>query len=479
MTICGMCLVASFLALCIPAFPQHSPQVVNQIQYPTTLDLSDQSWTDAFASVNKIMSSEYPFTHWRHIDWAELYSKYSPRIAEAERRNDSDAFRQTLREYIYSFPDGHVKIYGPFDDLRYREVGGGFGFALTPLDNGRVICYKVMDGGPAAIAGVEPGAEVLALNGRQIKDAAHAQPVLWTRRPVSTSAQRRIEQFRYLSRAPVGTKIDLIFKNSGDAARKTATLTAVDDHFAYLDRSQMPAPVQEQRKLFSHEVLASGIGYIAIFGEDFATMPEFESILQQMIHAKVPALILDLRRNQGGDDSASARIPSYFQARKSLFEYAEYFDERTGRFEILRSGTLFVTPRPPHFTGPVIALIGSGTGSSGEGPAMGVERAPRGRTLGFDATAGFFGIDGGTVKLPGQIEVDFPIGASLNDKRKIQLDSNGKGIGGVSPQVRIPRTYDNMLAIGQGCDVELRAAQRELTRRQGRGSRARLTENAQ
>jgi carboxyl-terminal processing protease len=69
------------------------------------------------------------------------------------------------------------------------------------------------------------------------------------------------------------------------------------------------------------------------------------------------------------------------------------------------------------------------------------------------------------VKLPGQIEVEFPIGASLNAKRQIQLDSNGTGSGGVPPQIRISRTYDNMLAIGQGQDVELREAQRELTRR--------------
>ena len=232
----------------------------------------------------------------------------------------------------------------------------------------------------------------------------------------------------------------------------------------------MPAPVQEQRKLFSHKVLDSGIGYIAIFGEEFTTIPEFESILQQMIDAKVPALILDLRRNQGGDDSASACLSSYFQTHKSLFEYAEYFDEGTGKFEILRSGTLYVTPLRPHFTGPVIALIGTGTGSSGEGVAMEIERAPRGRTLGFDGTAGFFGIDGGTAKLPGQIEVEFPIGASLNAKRQIQLDSNGTGSGGVPPQIRISRTYDNMLAIGQGQDVELREAQRELTRRQQYGT---------
>jgi carboxyl-terminal processing protease len=455
--------IAFLLVLCLPANAQPSPRIVDQIDFPKTVDLSASSWTDAFTTLNKILSREYPFTRWRRIDWPQIYVKYSSRIEDAERRNDLDAFRQILREYIYSFPDGHVQIHGRFDDLRYREIGGGFGFALTPLDDGRVVSYMVIDGSPSAKAGIQPGAEILSLDGKPIKDAALAVSVLWTRKPVSTSAQRRIEQFRYLSRATVGMSVEVVFRNPGEHAATGVTLASVDDHFAYLDRSQLPAPVQEQRRLFAHRVLDSGFGYIAVFGEDLKTMPQFETILQQMIDARVPALILDLRRNQGGDDTASARIPSYFQRHESLFEYAEYFDEDIGKFAILRSGTLYVTPRRPHFSGPVIALIGSGTGSSGEGVAMEIARAPRGRTLGFDATAGYFGIDGGTIKLPGQIEVDFPIGASLDSKRRIQLDSDYTGKGGVSPQVRVPRTYGNMLAIGRGQDVELQAAEGELT----------------
>jgi carboxyl-terminal processing protease len=93
---------------------------------------------------------------------------------------------------------------------------------------------------------------------------------------------------------------------------------------------------------------------------------------------------------------------------------------------------------------------------------MEIARAPLGRTLGFDNTAGYFGIDGGTVKLPGGLEIDYPIGASLDAKKRIQLDSDYTGKGGVSPQVRIPRTYNNMLAVGRGQDVELQAAEREL-----------------
>jgi antitoxin component of MazEF toxin-antitoxin module len=48
--------------------------------------------------------------------------------------------------------------------------------------------------------------------------------------------------------------------------------------------------------------------------------------------------------------------------------------------------------------------------------------------------------------------------------RRIQLDSDYTGKGGVSPQVRIPRTYDNMLAVDQGQDVELQAAELELAK---------------
>ena len=460
--------MAFLFALCLHAYAQPAPWVVDQINLPKTVDLSASSWNDAFTTLNKILSREYPFTHWRRIDWTKLYNKYSTRIADAQRRNNFDAFRQVLRDYIYSFPDGHVQIHGHFDDLRYKEIGGGFGYALTLLDDGRVVSYVVMDGSPAAKAGIQPGAEILALDGKPIKNAALAVSVLWTRKPVSTSAQRRIEQFRYLSRAAIGTPIQVAFRNPGERVTVRATLTAVDDHFTYLDQSQLPGPIAEQRRqLLAHRVLDSGIGYIAVFGEDSKTMPEFEAILQQTIDAKVPALILDLRRNQGGDDEAVAHIASYFHAHESLFEYAECFDEDTGKFEILRSWTLYVTPRQPHFSGPVIALIGSGTGSSGEGVAMEIARAPRGRTLGFDSTAGYFGIDGGTIKLPGQLEIDYPIGASLDVKRRIQLDSDYTGKGGVSPQVRIPRTYDNMLAVGQGQDIELKAAERELANMQG------------
>jgi hypothetical protein len=58
--------------------------------------------------------------------------------------------------------------------------------------------------------------------------------------------------------------------------------------------------------------------------------------------------------------------------------------------------------------------------------------------------------------------VGYPVGASLDVKGHIQIDSDYRGKGGVLPQIRIPRSYDNMLAVGQGQDVELKAAEQQL-----------------
>ena len=42
-------------ALCLPAYAQPSPQVVDQINFPKTVDLSVSSWTDAFTTLNKVL----------------------------------------------------------------------------------------------------------------------------------------------------------------------------------------------------------------------------------------------------------------------------------------------------------------------------------------------------------------------------------------------------------------------------------------
>jgi|GEM_PF-6498673 hypothetical protein len=52
---------------------------------------------------------------------------------------------------------------------------------------------------------------------------------------------------------------------------------------------------------------------------------------------------------------------------------------------------------------------------------------------------------------------NFPTGQSLDEFRVIQLD-NRKGIGGITPKNRVPRTSENMIYYVKRIDVELHFA---------------------
>nr|WP_320024142.1 hypothetical protein [uncultured Acetobacterium sp.] len=63
--------------------------------------------------------------------------------------------------------------------------------------------------------------------------------------------------------------------------------------------------------------------------------------------------------------------------------------------------------------------------------------------------------------MPGGLTVHWPSGQSLNENKTIQLDSQN-GIGGVSPDIRLPMTSQNAIRIANGEDVELAEAIKAL-----------------
>ena len=56
----------------------------------------------------------------------------------------------------------------------------------------------------------------------------------------------------------------------------------------------------------------------------------------------------------------------------------------------------------------------------------------------------------------------FPIGRSLDEHGRIQIDSDASGSGGVQPELRVPRTLKNISAYAGGTDVELMYAREWL-----------------
>jgi carboxyl-terminal processing protease len=180
----------------------------------------------------------------------------------------------------------------------------------------------------------------------------------------------------------------------------------------------------------------------------------------------VPGVIVDLRGNYGGSDQLAADLCGFFYSSPAFYEEQEYFDKRNGQFlpiTVAERGpdpivdNVSIEPQTPYFGGPVVVLVNPSTTSSGEGIPMGISRLPNGRVIGFHGTNGSFGMVGGEIALPGGYAIGYPFGRSVDQYGVIQLDSRN-GIGGVTPNPRVPKTLENVLAFAAGIDVELQYA---------------------
>lgn len=461
-------------------------------KFPEPADYSALTWTDAFSAAHAKFAREYAFGDWKGVDWPGLFTRYLPRIIQAEVNGDEKAYYLALHEYLLSIPDGHLslKAANPAVPLALAKelAGGGFGMAAAELDDWRVIAAAIVPNGPADLAGIVAGAEIITWGGQPVTTAIDRvdvgavpfKPLTGTvggASPQATWAHYQLEQVRLLSRAPVGTTVQVVFRNPGAAVSQTATLNAVDDAgqtFSLANFAKRP----DFSDQVDYRILPEGYGYVLVRMEhdlSGAAYPtgvygRFQEAIGSFVAAGVPAVIIDLRGNYGGSDRLAADICGFFSSAPSFYEYQEYYDERTGRFlrytvDELAPDTfvddISINPQKPYFGGPVVVLVNPFTISSGEGPAMGIQRLPQGRVIGFHGTNGSFGMVGGAIVMPGGYTIGYPFGRSVDKNGVVQLDSRN-GSGGVAPDLRVPKTLENVLAFASGTDVELQYAVKYL-----------------
>lgn len=458
-------------------------------EYPDPADYSALAWTDAFKAAHDKFSREYAFGDWKSVDWAGLSNRFLPRITKAQAAGDEKAYYLALHEYVCAIPDGHISLNagnGAVPTALGKELaGGGFGMAVAELDDWRVIAAAIVPNGPADRAGIAAGAEIITWGGQPVRTAIGRIDVgaipfkgltgaVGGESPQATSEHYRLEQVRLLTRGPVGTDVQAVFRNPGSAASRTATLTAVDDAgqgFSLLNFARRP-DLSDQ---IDYRILPEGYGYVLVRMELDLSNPggypkrifqKFQEAIASFVTAGVPGVIVDLRGNYGGSDQLAADMCGFFSTAPSFYEEQEYYDKRTGRFLRFTDDEhgllpfvdhLSIIPQTPHFSGPVVVLVNPGTISSGEGPAMGIARLPQGRVIGFHGTNGSFGMVGGGIVMPGGYSIGYPYGRSVDKNGVVQLDSRN-GIGGVAPNPRVPKTLENVLAYAAGTDVELQYA---------------------
>lgn len=439
------------------------------LRYNPVSDFSEMNYSKAFVAMNERLSREYPFGEWKQIDWNERRSKYEPIFKQAEQDKNFDLYYKTLREFLFSLRDGHIKIVNDhvYDGNRVfkKEVGGGFGLSTVQLDNGKVFVCLVLKNSPAAKNGMKLGAEIVAWDGKTGKEAF--DQTTWSENNMATDDAKRFNQGRFMVRAPIGKEVQVEFRNWGESETTRTMLTAYDDQFETLKKTKIKLTQADlDASPIEGEILGNGYGYVKIkhfLPNSNVASPEksLAGLLKMFQDRHAKGLIIDLRNNPGGDDQLAANLAGFFVKEMKHYEYVSYYNRYTGKFELNRNEVVKVKPAKPYFDGNVAILINSRTGSSGEGMPLVLKGVPSVKIVGFTSTAGSFGVMSSPIeiKMPEGYVIQFPDGRSLNQDKTVQGDADQSGVGGALPDIKIPLNEDTFKAsVIDGQDVELKYA---------------------
>lgn len=418
-------------------------------------DYSDLGMTAAFEKFFAVIRREYAFNGFpgKEPAWDQLYAEIKPRVEQAEKDQNDQAYYEAIRDLLFGFKDGHVSLQGDplTNDFRTNYLGG-YGLTIRELDNGKVIVDRVAEAGPAAQAGVQLGAEVTTFNDQPIGQAIGANQPLFLQ---SSDFAIRASQAVWLLRAAPGTQASLTFVNPG-ASAQTAKLTAepeTDLLFEALgwNESLATQPVESDILM----VDGQPIGYIQILSnsDDLGlAFRIFEHSLKKFKEQEVTRLIIDLRNNSGGSPLGLAG----FLTDKELIQgQLEYFSEKTGKFEPEGEPGKIYPNQVQYQFDQIVLLVGMNCYSACEIEAQGFSQVPGMIVVGETPTAGVEAETArGQFKLPAGLEVVVPTGRFLNPDGSLFLEGTG-----VQPTVKVPVTAEAVLA---GTDSALLAAQQAV-----------------
>ncbi len=422
-------------------------------------DFSGMSYTEAFDAMLGKFRTEYAFTEYKDIDWDERMATFRPHFERAERASDPQTYALALRDFLWSIPDTHVGMNtNLLDPVFVEETAGGLGMAIHQLDDGRVLVSYVTQGGPADLAGVKSGDEVLELDDDPILEAVGSN-VPWSS-PFSNDEARRLQQLRYVLRFPVGTDVSLRIRASSGTER-TLRLQTVDE-IESLRFSSLYAGITGTELPVDFRILDNGIGYVRVysfFDNELLTIQLWERMIETLNNYGVPALIIDLRNNGGGSGWLADQMAAYFFSESLNLGNVGHYDDSIGDFYFDPGDSVeFIPPREDlRYHGQLLTIVGPACASACEFFAYDLTLESRSAILGHYATAGA----GGSVEdflMPEDISVRFTTGRAVDADGNIHIEGTG-----VAPTIRVPFDEEAFQAeFASGRDLLLEDAEAEL-----------------
>ncbi len=421
-------------------------------------DFSALSYSEAFTAMVDLFRREYAFTELYELDWEALESTYAPRFTEAEAAEDTDAYALALRDFLWEIPDGHVSMpLAPLSELFREETDGGLGLSLSELDDGRIVVSYLLENGPAAKAGIELGAEILAWDGGSLQEAMDREFV-WAHQALSTEHTLRLQQLRYITRFPLGTEAGVTFRNPESEEEQSTTLTAIAERASFTNSSFFSG-VEDTALPVEYEILPSGYGYVSInsFSDDERlTVQLWERMLKQFIAEDVPGIIIDMRRNGGGSGYLADQLGAYFYQEAHILGYTSSYNTATGEFYLdPRSEDRYCLPEEDlRYDGELALIIAPGCFSACEFFAYNLTIDDRAAIVGHYPTGGL----GGAVDdllMPDDLSIRYTVTRGLNADQVIHIEAQG-----VAPTVDVPVTLESLTG---DSDHLLQAAEKHLT----------------
>ncbi len=326
----------------------------------TSIDLQRQKCRRMLEIVSYHIEKEYYDPKLEGLDWKALVAATKEKINHA---NSYGEMILAIFQLVEHLRDAHTRFVPPPWQERFY-----FGFQAKPFGD-EIRIWDVKHKGAAEKAGLQPGDQILLLNGFRAERKSWEHLIAYLR----LYAPRPDLEILYARNGDI-QKVQLTAdREIGPAVMNTLDSGNINQMVRDFESPRTEASRREHE--YRYSLTEEGIGYIELRDFDMS-----ESIMTSLAHKveKAKAVVVDLRDNGGGAVDTLAYMAGLFEA------------EPTSIANIVRRDKqepVKVKSRTPNIQAPMYILVDSETGSAAEMFTYFFQRKGRAVVLG-DHTSG-------------------------------------------------------------------------------------------